>query len=211
MMKDYLKYIDVRFHYKSIDCCQTKSQSFSLMNWHLEDMTKTSTIVHYFSEIFDVNLLSTTFSADKPEPQVERLYKFYEKNCSSKDFHNALAKKGILEKEIGEIVAGKFIVPLVGPCLASDLKPNSIPGVEHSKLGLGTNFTWHGHLDMVAVPYYMEEAAPAPASGKAPTAMQAEATSGPQDVAAETDETALTAVAVSTVQEEEEDRGGSWL
>ena len=72
-------------------------------------------------------------------------------------------------------------------------------------MGLGTNFTWHGHLDMVTVPYYMEEAAAAPASRKAPAAMQAEATSGPQDAAAETDETALTAVAVSTVQEEEEE------
>ena len=118
------------------------------------------------------------------------------------ELHNALSEK---RKQIGAIVAGKVIVPLAGHCLASYFQPNSIPGVEHNRLCLGTNFTWHGHLDVVAVPYYMEEAAAAPASGKAPTAMQAEATPGPQDDDAETDETALTAVADSTVQEEEEE------
>ena len=55
------------------------------------------------------------------------------------------------ERGVSKVIAKHVISQLVGKCYCSQYEKHR-KGVVFNKLGIGTEETWHGYLDMVAVP-----------------------------------------------------------
>ena len=96
----------------------------------------------------------------KDRPQVSRMHNFV-RNYNNERIWNAFQEAEKEEKEksgktncergVLKVIAKHVISQLVGKCYCSQYEKHG-KDVVFNKLGIGTEETWHGYLDMVAVP-----------------------------------------------------------